>query len=55
MDEGLRASFHTGNVVTHGVEAGLGGVDLNDGLEGGLAPLKLLFPHFALGLAIFNE
>ena len=55
VDDGLGAGLDASDVVTHGVEAGLGGVDLDDLLEGRLAPLELLLPEGALGLALFND
>lgn len=55
VDEGLHASLNTGNVVSHGVHASLGGVDLDDVLQLSLAALELLLPELALGLAILNQ
>jgi len=55
VNEGLHACLNTGHVVSHGVHASLSGVDLDDVLKLGLASLQLLFPEFALGLAIFNQ
>ncbi len=55
MDDGLHASLNAGDVVSHGVHACLGGVDLDDVLKLGLAALEFVFPVFALGLAIFNQ
>ena len=55
MNDWLHACLNACDVVSHGVHACLGGVDLDDALKFGLAALKLLFPEFALGLAIFNQ
>ena len=55
MDNGLHASLNACDVVSHGVHASLGGVDLDDVFELGLASLELVFPELALGLAIFNQ
>ena len=55
MDGGLGASLDTGNPIAHGVDAGLGRVDLDDLLEGGLASLELIFPVSALRLAQSND
>ena len=55
MNHGLRAGLNASHVVTHGVHAGLGGVDLDDVLELSLAARKLIFPELALGLAIFDD
>ena len=54
-DNWLNTSFGAGDVVTHGVETGLGWVDLDDVLKLGLAALQLIFPELALGFAIFNH
>jgi hypothetical protein len=55
VDKGLGAGFDAGNPVAHGVKAGLGGVDLDDDLELGLAAFKLLLHVVALGLALFEK
>jgi hypothetical protein len=54
VNDWLRASLNACDVVSHGIHASLGGVDLNDALKLGLAALKLALPELALGLAIFN-
>ena len=55
MNNGLCAGLNAGNVVSHGVHAGLSWVDLDDVLKLGLAALQLIFPELALGFAIFNH
>eukprot|EP00355_Strombidium_rassoulzadegani_P001061 CAMPEP_0168610860 /NCGR_PEP_ID=MMETSP0449_2-20121227/2026_1 /TAXON_ID=1082188 /ORGANISM="Strombidium rassoulzadegani, Strain ras09" /LENGTH=112 /DNA_ID=CAMNT_0008651221 /DNA_START=76 /DNA_END=415 /DNA_ORIENTATION=+ len=55
VDDGLGAGLDTGDVVSHGVEAGLSGVDLDDLFELGLAPLELLLPESTLGLAFLEN
>jgi hypothetical protein len=55
VDDWLHASLNTGDVVSHGIHASLGGVDLDDVLQLGLAALELVLPELALGLAIFNQ
>ena len=55
VDDGLNAGFGACNVITHGVEAGLGGVDLDNTFEGGLASGELVLVELALRLALFEE
>ena len=55
MDYGLHACLNAGHVVPHWVEAGLGGVNLDDLLKLCFASLQLLFPVLALGLAVFYQ
>lgn len=45
MNDGLHASLNAGHVVSHGVHARLGGVDLDDVLKLGLAALELALPE----------
>ena len=47
MDGRLGASFHTCHIIAHGVEAGLGGVDLDDVHQLILAALELVLPELA--------
>jgi hypothetical protein len=51
VDKGLGASFDAVDPVAHGVDAGLGGVNLDDVLKLGFATLKLSLEVSALGLA----
>ena len=55
MDHRLGAGFNTSDVVTHGIKAGLGGVDLNDAFKGRLASGELIFEELAVGFALFKE
>lgn len=55
VNDGLHAGLNAGNVVPHGVHAGLSWVDLDDVFKLGLAALQLIFPELALGFAIFNH
>lgn len=55
MDNGLDTSFNASNIVTHGVEAGLGWVDLNDLFQLDFAAGELVFPELALGLAFLHN
>lgn len=55
VDKGLSASFDAGDPVTHGVEAGLGGVDLDDVFELGFAALELALIVHAVGLALLEQ
>ena len=55
VNDWLHACLNAGNVVPHGIHAGLSWVDLDDVFKLSFASLQLLFPHFALGLAIFNH
>jgi hypothetical protein len=55
VDDGLHAGLNTGHVVSHGVHASLGGVDLDDVLKLSLASLELVLPEFALRLAVFDQ
>jgi hypothetical protein len=55
VNDWLHTSLDTGDVVTHGIHASLGRVDLDDVLQLCLAALELVFPHLALRLAIFNH
>ena len=55
VNDGLHACLNTGDVVSHGVHAGLSWVDLDDVFKLGFATLQLILPEFALRLAIFNH
>ena len=55
VDEGLGASFDAGGVVTHGVEAGLGGVHLDDGLKSIFATGELILVMLAHWLAFLEN
>jgi hypothetical protein len=55
VDKRLSASFDTINPVAHGVEACLGGVDLNDVLELAFAALKLSLEVQALEFALLED
>ena len=55
VDNWLSAGLDAGDVITHWVKAGLGGVDLNDLFQLLLASLQLLFPSSAVGLAFFQH
>lgn len=55
VDDGLDAGFNAGDVVPVGVDAGLCGVDFDDGLEFLLASLELVLPSGALGFAVFDD
>jgi hypothetical protein len=55
VDKGLCACFDAVNPVAHGVEASLGGVDLDDVLELGFATLKLSLHVKALELALLED
>ena len=55
MDNWLGAGLNASNVISHWVEASLGGVDLDNLLQLGLASLQLLFPVNALWLAFFKN
>ena len=55
MNDGLHAGLNAGNVVSHGIHAGLSWVDLDDVFKLGFATLQLFLPELALGLAIFNH
>lgn len=52
MDGRLGAGLDAGHPVAHAVETGLGGVDLDEVLELGLAALQLVLPQLAFRLAI---
>ena len=51
----LGASFHTGNIVTHWVDASLGWVDLHNNLQLLFAACQLFFPESAERLALFHH
>ena len=55
VNDGLHACFNTGNVVSHGVHAGLCRIDLDDVLKSSLAALELILPVLALRLAVLNQ
>ena len=55
MNLGLCASLDAGNVISHGIHACLSRVDFDYGGQLRLAPLKLLFPVDAEGLAEFQD
>ena len=55
VNDGLHAGLNAGNVVPHGIHAGLSWVDLDDVFKLGFATLQLILPEFALRLAIFNH
>ena len=55
VDERLYARFDTSDIVSEGVNAGLGGVHFDDCLELSFAPLKLLLPVRAMGFAVCHE
>ena len=55
VDHWLNASFSAGNVITHGIEAGLSWVDLDDCFEGVLASAQFVLVILALGLAFFEQ
>lgn len=55
VDNRLHAGLDAGHVVSHGVHASLGGVDLDNVLKLSLASLELLLPELALGLAILDQ
>ena len=55
MNLRLGASFHTGNIVTHWVDAGLGWVDLDNQLQLLFTTFKLFLPERALRLALFDH
>jgi hypothetical protein len=55
VNDWLHACLNAGDVVSHGVHASLGRVDLDDVFQLCLAALQLILPEFALGLAIFNH
>ena len=55
VNDWLHACLNAGDVVSHGVHASLGRVDLDDVFQLGLAALQLVLPELALWLAIFNH
>ena len=55
VNDGLGAGLNAGDVVTHWVEAALGGVDLDDLLKRGLASGQLVLPESALRLALLDN
>ena len=55
MDDWLGAGLNASNVVSHWVKAGLGGVDLDNLLQLGLASLQLFFPVNALWFAFLKD
>ena len=55
VDDWLRARFDAGDVVAHGVKAGLGRVDSDDLLQGGLATRELVLPVDAVRLAFLEQ
>ena len=55
VNDWLHASLNACDVVSHGVHAGLGGVNLDDVLKLSLAAVQLILPESALGSAIFNH
>ena len=55
VDDGLNAGLDAGHVISHGVHASLGRVDLDDVLKLSLASLELVLPELALRLAVFDQ
>ncbi len=55
MDNRLGTSFDAGNVVAHGVKAGLGGVHFDNLLELALTSREFVFPEGAKGFAFFHH
>ena len=55
MNLRLDASFYTGNIVTHWVDASLGWVDLDDCLQLLFAAIQLVLPESAERLALFEN
>ena len=55
VNDGLGAGLNAGHVVSHGVHARLGRVDLDHLLKLSLAPGELVLPELALGLAFFDD
>ena len=55
MNEGLGASFDTGDPVPHWIETSFGGVNLDDNLKLSLATIQLVLPVRALWLAFFDN
>ena len=54
-DNWLNTSFGAGDVVTHGVETGLGWVDLDDVLEGSFTSVQSVVVVLAHGLAVLQK
>ena len=55
VDDWLGTGLDARHVVSHGVHAGLGGVDLDDALELGLATRQLVLPEDALRFALLDD
>ena len=55
MDDRLGACLNAVHVVSHGVEARLGRVDLDDVLELVFAARQLVLPELAAGLALLDH
>ena len=55
MDKWLGASLNTSDPVTHGIEACLCGVDLDNDLKLRFATSKLVLPVSTLWLALFHD
>ena len=55
VNKRLSACFNAGDPVTHGVEAGLGRVDLDDDLKLDFAAFELVLEIHAVGLALFEN
>ena len=55
VNDWLSASFNAGDIISHGVHAWLGGVDLNDVDELLFASSQLIFPESALRFALFHD
>ena len=54
-DNWLNTSFGAGDVVTHGVETGLGWVDLDDVFESGFTSVQSVVVVLAHGLALLQK
>ena len=55
MDDGLSTCFKARGVVSEGVEARLGGVDLDHNFELGLTTAELVLPKLAVWLALLKD
>ena len=51
----LGASFDTCDPVTHGVQASLGGIDLDNHFQLGFATSQFVLPVLAVGLALLHD
>lgn len=55
VNNGLSTGLNAGDIVTHWVQARLGWVHLDDGLESSFAAIQLFFEESALGFALFHD